>query len=148
MKSAFGFLQVREARKLRRYAEMQGSMHMEGRYPMGCKEYRMTWHGSMKLLKRLLYSWSLDGIGTASTFVIDGKAAKDGRRRHPHLHSTVRPLDSARKHGFTTSGDGLRDGVLLTLWLNQSVAGTETEAVFQMHGTAYECYVPGRELHQ
>ena len=108
----------------------------------------MTWHGSMKLLKRLLYSWSLDGIGTASTFVIDGKAAKDGRRRHPHLHSTVRPLESARKHGFTMSGDGLRDGVLLTLWLNQSVAGTETEAVSQMHGTAYECYVPGRELRQ
>ena len=114
----------------------------------------MTWHGSMKLLRRLLYSWSLDGIGTASTFVIDGKAAKDGRRRHPHLHSTGRPLESACdsvarcEHGFTTSGDGLRDGVLLTLWLNQSVAGTETEAVFQMHGTAYECYVPGRELHQ
>ena len=117
----------------------------------------MTWHsvggilivpGSMKLLKCLLYSWSLDGIGTASTVVIDGKAAKDGRRRHPHLHSTVRPLDSARKHGFTTSGDGLRDGVLLTLRPNQSVAGTETEAVSQMHGTAYECYVPGRELHQ
>ena len=124
---------------------------------MGLIDARMTWHSvggilivasSMKLLKRLLYSWSLDGIGTASTFVIDGKAAKDGRRRHPHLHSTVRPLESARKHGFTTSGDGLRDGVLLTLRLNQSVAGTETEAVSQMHGTAYECYVPGRELHK